>query len=814
MTAGERRPFREFGSWLRARRLARRWTQEELATLLGYDVTYLRKIEWGERKATEGFRARIAAVFKLPVESLPDPALGAAGPRPFPSPATSFVGRTDDVAAVSSLLLGDSRVVTLLGPPGIGKTRLAIAVASRLDEHLPHGSRFVPLIAVTEPAMVPVAICDALGLRASGPEAAEHLLSDQLGQQEVLLVLDNFEHVVPAAPVVARLLTKARGVRVLATSREPLWVSGEAQYVVPPLPLPRTDTGAPQEAVARSPAVVLFGDRVRLAQRNFTLENDHDVEVVARVCERLDGVPLAIELAAAAAALLSPEDLLHSLDRVLDLPVRGPQDAPIHQQTLRATIDWSYQLLDEEQRALLARLGTFVGGFTLEGAAAVCGGMGLRKPEVVAGVAALVSKSLLERRPDAAGGSRVVMLETIREYALERLDEQHETEELGQHHARWYTELAETAERQLTGRDQAHWLDVLGAEHANLRAALQWTVMHESPQALRLAGALWRFWWMRGHVSEGRRWLEAALGRTSAADRWRARAATGAPVLAGTQGDYGRAQTLLEESASLARAHGNEEDLALALVNLGIVQENQGRYEPAVTLFEESLAIYRRLVNPRGAGHALNCLGNVAAYRGDDASASAFFDQALKAFHAVEDQWSIALASANLGWVAYTKGDTKLARSWYGHSLSLCRQVGDERGIANALSNLGRVALREGDITAASGFIEEALLLVRRLGERRAVAECLEELAGVAAVDGKLPRAARLYAAASMLRETIGAPLWPTELEAQQRMLADVRTGLSEDEFDAAWAEGRRMTTDDAVALALARSHATADDRA
>jgi predicted ATPase/Tfp pilus assembly protein PilF len=810
MTPTERRPYREFGSWLRARRLARRWTQEELATRLSYDVTYVRKIEWGERKATEGFRARLAEVFELPVESLPDPEAGTAAPKVLPTPATSFVGRSGDVEAVVGLLLSRARLVTLLGAPGIGKTRLAIEVAAGLDERLPHGSWFVPLVTVVDPATVPVAICDALGLRTTGPEAAEKLLVDHLRQHELLLVLDNFEHVVPAAPLVAHLLAGAPALRVLATSREALRVTGETEYSVPPLPIAPAGTEPRSERSARSPAVTLFVDRARLAQPSFTV-GDEDVDAVVGICERLDGVPLAIELAAAAARLLSLQALLDALDYVLDLPTRGPQDAPAHQQTLRTTIDWSYQLLEEEHRTLMARLGIFVGGFTLDGVAAVCRGGGVDRPAVVAGVAALVTKSLLETRPDAPGGSRILMLEAIREYALERLNERHEIDDLGQRHAAWYVELAERAERQLTGKEQARWLDVLGAEHANLRAALSWAVLHRPPEALRLAGALWRFWWMRGHVSEGRRWFEDVLGRARGDDRCRVRAAVGAGVLAGTQGDYGPAEKLLEEAAALAESSGADEELALALVSLGVVQENQGRYETATALFDRSLSIYRKVGSQRGIGHALNCLGNAAVYRGDNASAREFFDQALAAFHAVEDQWSIALACANLGWVAYASGDTKLARSWYSHSLSLCRTVGDQRGIANALSNMGRVAFKEGDLPAATGFIEEALLLVRRIGERRAVAECLEELAAVAAADGELLRAARLYAAAAMLRETLGAPLWPTEAQAQQEVLEGVRAGLSAHQLEEAWAEGRRMTTDEAVSLALARTHSAAD---
>jgi predicted ATPase len=785
MTPAPRRPFREFGGWLRARRLARRWTQEELAHRLGYDVTYVRKIEWGARKATEGFRARLAEVFELPVESLPDARATLDRGKGLPTPATSLIGREEHLEGVSALLLGATKLVTLVGAPGIGKTRLAIEVATRLDDRLEHGARFVPLLTVSEPTGVAGAVCETLGLGAAGPGAAERILLDHLRSQELLLVLDNFEHVLPAADMLARLLDEAPMLRVLATSREPLRVAGEHQYPVPPLPV-----GSVEASMA---AVSLFVDRARMVRPDFTLAGDAPASVAA-ICARLDGVPLAIELAAASSRLMSPSELLGELEHVLDLPTTGPRDAPVHQQTLRATIDWSHRLLDEEARTLFARLGVFVGGFTLEAAAAVCGLGESDRSAVVAGVAALVQKSMLETSHASPGGSRLVYLEAMREYAVERLEERGERETLGHRHAAYFVEIAETAATHLTGKEQVRWLAILDDEHANLRAALRWSLGADPALALRLAGALWRFWMLRGHVTEGRRWLDQALGKAAPDDRWRARASTGGAVLAGSQGDYPRAQELLREAAALAR-HS---------VNSGIVEENQGRYEEAAALFEEALSIYRAAGNQRGIGHALNGLGNVALDRGDDGAATTCFEKALAAFRSVEDQWSVALACTNLGWVTQRSGDSGGARTWFGRSLSLHRALGHERGIANALCNIGRVASREGDV-AATAYLEEAVLRFRRLGERRGVAECLEELAGVAIGDGNPARAARLYSAAGTLRETIGAPLWPAELEAQTRTLEALRARLGPVEFEQAWADGRVMSTDDAVSLALTR---------
>ena len=797
MTEGGRRPYREFGAWMRARRLARRWTQEELATRLGYDVTYVRKIEWGARKATEGVRARLAMVFELPVESLPAAETVAVAVAPLPSPATSFLGRTSEVAGVTELLLGGSRLVTLTGAPGIGKTRLAIEVAARLDDRLEQGSRFVPLLTTEDPADVALAVCTALPLPTTGAQGAERLLADYLRPLELLVVLDNFEHVAAAAPLVAFLLGEASGLRVLVTSREPIRVAGETQFPVPPLAI-----GGPDE-----PAVALFSDRARMVRPDFTMAED-DVQRVAAICSRLDGVPLAIELAAAATRLMSPSALLGELDHVLDLPSKGPRDAPAHQQTLRATIDWSYRLLDDDDRVLFAQLGIFVGGFTLEAAAAVCGGMAIGRSRVVAGVASLVDKSLLETQPEAPGGPRLVALQAIREFAVEQLKDTGGAEELRRRHALYYAELTDTAADQLTGKNQVTWLDILGVEQANLLAALRWALPADPSTALRLAGALWRFWLLRSHFTAGREWLEQTLAAGSPGDPTRIRAATGAGVLARSQGDYDRAEQLFEEATALARRRGASEDVALATLNSGIVAEHRGRYDTAASLFEESLSLYQAAGSRRGVGHALNCLGNVALDRKDPAAATSFFEQALDAFKGLEDHWSVAIACTNLGWVAHVEGDAVRARTWYSHSLAVHRSLGDERGIANTLCNIARVARMEDDLRSATAFLEEALLLFRRLGERRGVAECLAELAAIAAAEDQPGRAARLYSAASALRAAIGAPASPRDVEGQKRVLGAVRAALGEPGFVEACTDGRGMSLDDAVLLALTRQPA------
>ena len=376
---------------------------------------------------------------------------------------------------------------------------------------------------------------------------------------------------------------------------------------------------------------------------------------------------------------------------------------------------------------------------------------------------------------------------------------------LRRRHALHYAELAETAASHLTGKNQVTWLDILGVEHANLLAALRWTLRTDPPTALRLGGALWRFWLLRSHFTAGREWLEQALAAGSPDDPARIRAAIGAGVLARSQGDYDRAEQLLDEATALARHRGATEDVALAVLNSGIVAEHRGRYDGAASLFEESLALYETVGSQRGVGHALSGLGNVALDRGDPAAATSHFEQALAAFKRLEDHWSIALACTNLGWVAHLGGDAVRARTWYSHSLAAHRRLGHERGIANTLGNIARVARMEDDWRSATAFLEEALLLFRRLGERRGVAECLGELAAIAAAEEQPGRAARLFAAAAALRDAIGAPLSPGDVEGEERVLGTVRAALGEPGFVEAWTDGRGMSLDDAVLLALTR---------
>jgi predicted ATPase/DNA-binding XRE family transcriptional regulator len=801
MSSSQRRVYREFGSWVRSRRLARRWTQDELARLLDYDVTYVRKIEWGERHPSEAFRIRLAQVLGLPVSSLP-----AAEPerRPgrLPVPASPLLGREREAEQLVALVEAGARLVTVLGAPGIGKTRLAVEVASRLDEGLEGGAWFVPLGPVSHADTVADAIAEALHLVPPGGSGSAQALVNRLQGQEMLLVLDNFEHLLGAATLVRTLLDDVPSLRVLVTSRQALDLAMETHFWLSPLALPAADDGVPPAGLEEIPAAALFLARARMVQPGFEAD-DALAPTVVEICRRLQGVPLAIELAAATARLLSPAELLSRLGHGLDLPLAGPRDAPAHHRTVRAAINWSYELLDEDERALFARLAVFGGGCTFEALTEVCDVPG-GPPAALAVAASLVGKSLLEPVPDAPGGARVRALDAVRAFALERLEERGEVEKLKRRHAEYFTQLAEQTEPALTGAELVDALRVLEDEQANLRLAIGWSQEHDPELATRLVGALWRFWWIRGYLDEGRRALEAAL----AAGRWRSRqqvrTLNGAGVLGRTQGANALAQDLFEEAAGLATEIGDEDGQALALLNLGMIALHRSDVEGASSWFERALAIYSRLGDERGVGHALNCLGMVHVERDDLEAAASSIHKGLELFRSVGDIWSVAVASTNLGWVAHQQGRARLARSLYDQSLAVYRSLGEERGVANTLSNLGSVALSEGDTGKACGLFQEALLTFAKLGDQWGVAECLGEL-GVAAAEAlDFERAAHLFGAVEAIRERTRAGAWPKASPTHLRGAEAVRTRLGETAFREAWERGRVGTVNEAVQWALA----------
>ena len=799
VTPSTRRPYREFGAWLRSRRLARRWTQDELARRLDYDVTYVRKIEWGERRPSDALRVRLAQVLAVPVSSLP-PSEPVRPPARLPDATGPLIGRADDLAAVTKMFHRGGRLVTILGSPGIGKTRLAVTLAAGFDDALAGGAVFVPLVDVPAASGVGGAIAQALGVApaADGIGGDPQPLVDALRGQDALLVLDNFEHVIDAAPLVDELLTRVPTLRVLVTSRHPLELRRESQYSLPPLRVPDGPEDGP-DRLATVDSVALFVARAERVRPDFVLDDENAV-AVAEVCRRLQGIPLALELAAGTARFLTPAALLTQLGEGLDLPVDGPRDAPAHQRTLRAAIGWSFDLLSDTERVVIRRLAVFAGGCTLEAAAEVCWLPGEQRMEPRKTLLALAAKSMLEPVDDRPGSGRLVLLESVRAFALERLAEAGEVEELHRRHAAWFLSLAQAQEQQLTGAGQTCALAVLEVEHANLTAALRWCLEHDPAAALRLCARLWRFWWMRGHLSDGRRWLEAALALPADDAAVHALALTGAGVLARAQAAYDHAVDLLERAAQVSRAAGDRRGLALALLNLGNVSLDRGAPERARALFEEARLLYAAAGDRRGVAHSLNGQGIACLAGGDLNACATLFEEAAAIFRELHDDWSLAMAVANLGWIAHKQARTQVARRLYEKTLAMNRALGDDRAVATTLLNLG---ITTGDAGDVAGLFAEALLTFFRLGEHRGIAECLEALASTHPAHDATG-AATMLGAADAIRRRIGVPPAPEEERALAGRIEALRAAADPGAFEAAWEEGRLLELEEVVTIALA----------
>ena len=737
----------------------------------------------------------------------------------LPVALTSFVGRERALDAIVRRLSGDAGVplLTLSGPGGIGKTRLALeaAAAGPVRDAFPDGIWLVEFAPLADPALVPSAVAAALGLRASAGRSLPDALADALRPGRVLLVLDNCEHLLDACAALAEHLLRAcPGLRVLATSRQALGAPGEVTWLVPPLAppqLPSPAAGAagparlPAAAVATSGAVRLFVERAQAALPTFRLTDDN-APAVAEVCRRLDGIPLALELAAARVGALTVDLIARRLGDRLRLLTGGSRTVLPRHRTLRALLDWSHDLLSPPERLLFRRLAVFAGGWTLEAAEAVGAGDGVEPDGVLDLLVHLLDKSLVLPEAGADGVGRYRLLETVREYAAERL-EAGESATVRRRHATHFLALAELAEPALRGPAQTAWLGRLDAEHDNLRAALRWALeSDEIETGLRLSGALVRYWEIRGHLAEGRGWLKAFLARAPAGGALatsRAKASNATGNLAKLQGDYAAAGAAYEQSLALWRAACDRRGIANAVFNLGEAARGQGDYARAVAYYEDGLRLHRELENDEGVAAALTGLGIAARNRGELDQAEAYYEEALVYHRRRGDRQALAVVLNNLATVAGSRGRLKRAAALQEESLALRRELGDPRGTALALKNLADIATLQGDPGQAATRLAEAVELYGRVGSKDGVAVCLEGFARVA-VARRPARAARLLGAAEALREALGAPLAPADRADRDACVATARLALGVGTLATLGEAGRAMTLEQAVAYALA----------
>jgi predicted ATPase/DNA-binding CsgD family transcriptional regulator len=723
----------------------------------------------------------------------------------LPLPPSPLVGREAEVRAVCARLLDPAvRLLTLTGSPGVGKTRLAVEAAARLADAFVDGVFFVDLAPLDGAELVLPTVARALGRGDAPRQRLEESLAHDLRARSLLLVFDNFEHVLGASAQIVHLLGATRRLKVLATSRAALRLRWEQRLVVPPLAVPDLDSRPTLADLAGAPAVRLFVERARAVDPAFGL-GEANAPAVAAICRHLEGLPLAIELAAARAALLPPPTLLAQLaQEPLDLLAGGPADLPDRQRTLRSAIAWSYRLLPPGGRALFGRLATFAGGCTLEAAAAVYEPPDDRRPghdpagPLLDALQSLVEAHLVQRAEQPDGTPRFGMLETIREYARERLEESRAADAVRSAHARYFVALAERAEVALRGAlDQGTWLDRLERERDNLRAAMRWA--HDeggaaAPLSARLASALARWWAIRGDLREGGAWLAAALARPGGVPSGvRAKALWAAGFVAFTGGDLADARRWLEESAALARADGDRPRLAEALRHLGIVRSNQGDPAAARHPLEESLRLFEAIGDAWGAAWSLKYLADASLREGDLSGAEAQLEQALARFRAQGDGRGAGWALHGLGRVASARRDAPAAERRHAEALTLFRRLDERQGVGQVLADLGDALLARGELSGAAALFRESLDTSGRQGNRQRSLRCLVGVASLALRAGEPVRTVRLLGAVEAEYAALGAVQAPERRRAADGAAAVARDALGGDAFATALAEGRSL---------------------
>ncbi len=812
----------------------------------------LRLLAMGEHRLKDLLRQE--TVFQVAAPDLPEsfPPLKSLGARPnnLPVQLTPMVGRQEELTELSRMLRRDGlRLVTLTGPGGTGKTRLSLQAAAEALDDFSDGVYFVPLAAITEPPLVATAILQALGIAEQAGRAAPELLRELLKERDLLLVLDNFEQVLDAARLVGDLLTGCPKLRIVATSRVALTVPGEQVFPVAPLGLPPAKSRHPDPGqLERYAAVELYVRRAEAVRPGFALSRENAPAVV-EICQRLDGLPLAIELAAARSRVLTPRETLDRLDHRLRLLTGGARNLPPRQQTLRNAIDWSYDLLGEEGRTLYRRLGVFAGGWDLEAAETVVPGPeeDMDPLDLLDGLAALVDHSLVRRHEEGDGSSRYSLLGSLREYAMEKLEEAGEAPALRDRHLRYYRELAAASVPELEGPDQKRWLDRLELELDNFRPALDWALQapERADLAAGLAADLWWFWYVRGYWTEGRERLRVVHERTSAlgATYHRCKLLHGFGVMGYLQGDYAAARDAYETVLPMWREVGDRRGESGTLNVLGVLHRDSGEPEMAIRYYEQALALRREIQDRNGIAGTLVNLALVRTDLGDYEAAWTLYQEALPLQRATGHRHSLAMMLNNMGQIAYYRGDSAAARACWEESLTLRRELVDDRGVAMSLvclasleqdegrdgeatplylealetveavgdrwlatfchNGLGNIALTRRDFRAAYDHYRQAAEVRRDLKDRNGEMECLIRLAGFWFECGDAERAARLFGAVDAANEVTGYHQPPRVEAERQRHQASARAALGDEGFEAAWRAGRALTAEQAIELGL-----------
>ena len=715
-------------------------------------------------------------------------------PNNLPQQVSSFIGRQRELAAVKELL-AKSRLLSLLGAGGCGKTRLALQVAADTLEQFPDGAWCVELAPISDPELVPQAVAAALNLKEQAGKSPTTTVVEHIGDKRLLLLIDNCEHQLDAcARLVQSVLSECPFVRILSTSREALGISGEQTYRVPSLAVPDRKGAETPESLARCDAARLFVDRALLVSAGFQVTS-RNASAVASVCRRLDGIPLAIEMAAARVRSLSVEEVDQRLDQRFRLLTGGSRTAIPRQQTLRALIDWSYDLLNPDEQKMLEALSVFSGGWTLSAAEQVCAAAGIDELDAYNLLSSLVDKSLViwGAHEDE---TRYRMLETVRAYGWEKLVSVKSDTLLLRGHRRYFLKLTEEIKPQLSGPDQGFLLDILEAEHDNLRQAI--TSCLESPtdvqEAALVAANLHQFWIMRCHFTEGRERLSELLelDATRETPQIRADALNTAGVLAYQVGDYGAAKGYHEECLVIRRSLADKIGIANSLNNLGNIAREQGDYASAEVAFEESLALRSEIGDRNTIASSLNNLGLLAWNMRRFDAASQFLSRSLEIKQSLEDDYGVANALNGLGLVMRDVGDLAKAQAHFEKSLGIRRALHDSSGIAMSINNIGMLAQLQGDFETARTLYFESLGIKLEIGDHRGVLYSLEMIAGLYVKEGSYLEAAELWGAADVLRERLGASMPPAERAIYERDVAAARQGVGDDAFAEAWAEGRR----------------------